>query len=215
MPHCWRLRAGFVLVTCFLAGVPTAPVWAAVKPAVKPATAAVAPASGSGTTAREPVAPASGSGTTAREPVAEPEVKPVVKPVVKPAPAANLSGAPTVDLAVAQLEAGRLEEAKKTWTQIMATKPEDIRTRFRYAEFLERAGDPGKAIETMRQVAEQNLIVAAPRYWIAEAYVRQGKTHEAAEELQQMLKDFPREQSEITRRMQAIAAQHAPKAESR
>src|SRR3989338_7157040 len=144
--------------------------------------------------------------TTEPMPVQAP-VKPAPAPVAK-AEVVKLSG---VDLAVAQMEQGRLEEAKKTWAQVMASKPDDIRTRFRYAEFLDRTGETDKAIETMRQVAEQNLIVAAPRYWIAEAYARQGKTREASEVLQQMLKEYPREASEISRRLEALGGSRPAK----
>ena len=105
------------------------------------------------------------------------------------------------DLAEAEVAQKNSKEALATWEKVIAGRGDDVGTRLRYANFLDRAGEHGKAVEEMKALASRRPTEASLRYWISDAYVRQGKTAEAAKELQAMLKIFPAEESDIKRRL--------------
>ena len=107
-------------------------------------------------------------------------------------------------LAEAQLATGQTTEAMATWRSLAATT-NDLGMRIRYAAFLDRAGAGDAAIDLMRTLVKEWPQQASLRYWIADAYVRQGKPTEAAKELREMLKAFPEEAAEISRRLGSAA----------
>ena len=108
------------------------------------------------------------------------------------------------ELANAQLTAGQSDAALATWERIMALRGDDVGMRMRYANFLDRAGKLEQAIAAMRALAAQRPNETTFRYWIVDAYFREGKMTEAAGELQAMLQAFPKEGSEIHRRLALV-----------
>ena len=115
------------------------------------------------------------------------------------------------ELADAHLAAGQAKEAMSTWEQTMQSQRQEVGARVRYANFLVKAGEAVRGIEIMRGVAAQQAGNASLRYWIVDAYARQGKTAESLAELQKMRKEFPQEEGEIKRRM-ALLEPQAPAA---
>lgn len=108
------------------------------------------------------------------------------------------------ELADAQVAADEPKAALATWERLMQVRGDDVGTRMRYANFLDRVGEQEKAIGAMRALAAQQPNDTTFRYWIADAYFRNGKMAEAATELHAMLGAFPKEESEIRRRLALV-----------
>ena len=108
------------------------------------------------------------------------------------------------ELADAQLAAGFPEQGLALWEKVAADRKDDFGTLLRYANFLTRANESDRGIVLMRHLAVQRPSETSLRYWIADAYARQGKLAEAAKELQAMRKAFPNEEQEIRRRLALI-----------
>ena len=114
-------------------------------------------------------------------------------------------------LADAQRAAGQKKEALEVWKSIIAGH-NDIGYQLRYASFLEKIGEGAQSIEIMRAQAATRPDDSSFHYGIADAYGRQGKPADAVKELQAMLKAFPKEETEIKRRIAAMQpAPPAPK----
>ncbi len=120
-------------------------------------------------------------------------------------------------LADAERAAGQKKEALATWEGILSSGHNDIGFQLRYANFLEKIGEFSKSIEIVRAQAATRPDDSSLHYGIADAYQRQGKPSEAVKELQAMLKAFPKEETEIKRRiagMQPAPPAPAPKQEA-
>ena len=105
------------------------------------------------------------------------------------------------ETAAAELSAGQTKEALGTWDKIMASRPDDVGNKLRYADFLMKAGEGARAVEIVQGVAAKKPEDVSLRYWIADAYQRQNKPAEAARQLKAMRSSFPKEEAEIRRRL--------------
>jgi len=95
------------------------------------------------------------------------------------------------ELAVALMQAGRLDEARRQLEQAIAIGPKRWRYHCELGLLLARQGDVQQAEREYRRAVELRPELEKPQHHLAEFYLRQGRTADAQRQLDVILKLFP------------------------